>query len=505
MDSFEKFTLHALEAHLRGDKWREALLPFLRTNCPRFRNFSTICTFDKKSTASEADLQMHTVYIEFQDLVELELQKVVLGLSTSEERLSRLLDSGLNAEDETINRLHSTLSAYRDFMSFGAMMQHTCEELYPTRPPEVRAHAVKPLQMCRVLWDLENVHVDPAHGGIQTVLALNEYLKSCHLLGPGIDTRITAFFNPFNRSISKKVIEELNKASVELVCASAKREDADRKLGMRINQEMQILIPEFTTFVIISSDQDFRQHIQLLSNAGYRTIVVHEARHESWRSALEMHASSSVEWSTVLKYLPTHPVEEGESPEARIAQKVSAGAKKAKGDIDSGREPDAPPAGAGEKLRDASLEAAAVGWRVAVCQRWSSAFGFLLVDVTHPEVDGSFALDSAAQAGDPRYRINRPKNRRGKGLSAGGNSGDAPQEVPGVGNPTQPPDISTIQRVYVHHSALSHKPAGQRMLSAGEYVLAQVVLEEKGPRAAVVRSLFRSALTGDTAAQPPPP
>jgi hypothetical protein len=435
---------------------------------------------------------MHIVHIEFQDLVELELQNVVSGLGTSEERLSRLLDSEQTTEDETINRLHSILSSYRDFMSFGTMMQRTCEELYPSRLLEVSAHAVKPLQMCRVLWDLENVHVDPTHGGIHTVRALNEYLRSCNLLGHGIDTRITAFFNPFNRSISKKVIEELNKASVELVCASAKREDADRKLGMRINQEMQILIPEMTTFVIISSDQDFRQHIQLLSNAGYRTVVVHEARHESWRSALEMHANSSVEWSTILQYLPVRPSAEEHDRDIHVAEKVAAKAavtneKKEKGIDDTSTQLSVLPAGVGEKLRDASLEAAAVGWRVAVCQRWSSAFGFLLVDVAHPEVDGSFALEDAEQVNDPRYRIDRRRAHRGKATTAAGSNGIVVQEVPSC----------TTQRVYVHHSALSHKPAGQRKLSVEEYVLAQVVLDEKGPRAAVVRSLFPSARKDD--------
>jgi cold shock CspA family protein len=444
------------------------------------------------STISEADLHMHTVHIEFRDLVESELQKIVTELGTSEERLASILDSvPFTAEDETMKRLHTTLSTYSDFMSFGALMQRTYEELYPSVTPDVaRTPAVKSLRMCRVLWDLENINVDPSHGGIHTVRALNDYLKSCDLLGPGIDTRITAFFNPFNRSISKKVIEELNKASVELVCASAKREDADRKLGMRINQEMQILIPELTTFVIISSDQDFRQHIQLLSNAGYRTIVVHEARHESWRSALEMHASSSVEWSTVLKHLPAQLNDQEPFVPEKIAEKVVAEEGNGKPGVNNVREPSVPPAGKGEHERDAALEAAAVGWRVAVCQRWSSAFGFLLVDVAHPEVDSSFTLASAEQANDPRYRIDRRKNRRGKDTTGTGKGGDAMQDhrsLPGAA------DSSTTVRVYVHHSAISHKPAGQRMLSAGEYVLAQVVLDDKGPRAAVVTALFPSA------------
>lgn len=52
--------------------------------------------------------------------------------------------------------------------------------------------------------------------------------------------RITAFFNPTGGAVSKHVAHDLDKAAVELVWVSSKREDADRKLGMRINQEMQV-------------------------------------------------------------------------------------------------------------------------------------------------------------------------------------------------------------------------------------------------------------------------
>lgn len=37
------------------------------------------------------------------------------------------------------------------------------------------------------------------------------------LYGSGIDSRITVFFNPGNRSVAKAVIDELDKAAVEMV------------------------------------------------------------------------------------------------------------------------------------------------------------------------------------------------------------------------------------------------------------------------------------------------
>ena len=40
--------------------------------------------------------------------------------------------------------------------------------------------------------------------------------------------------------MSKAVVKELDQAAVEMVWVSDKREDADRKLGVRIMQEMQV-------------------------------------------------------------------------------------------------------------------------------------------------------------------------------------------------------------------------------------------------------------------------
>jgi hypothetical protein len=40
--------------------------------------------------------------------------------------------------------------------------------------------------------------------------------------------------------VSARDIGDLDKAAVELVWVSGKREDADRKLGHRVHQEMQV-------------------------------------------------------------------------------------------------------------------------------------------------------------------------------------------------------------------------------------------------------------------------
>ena len=150
-----------------------------------------------------------------------------------------------------MNRLHTVISTYHDFIEFGSMMQKKYNELHSrtavcdttitddsATTSDVRStidHSRKPMvassmRICRVLWDLENIPV-VQKDGMYTVGLLHRFLRSVDLMGQGVDTRITAFFNPYNKSISKKIIEQLNKSSVELVLASAKREDADRKLG----------------------------------------------------------------------------------------------------------------------------------------------------------------------------------------------------------------------------------------------------------------------------------
>lgn len=91
------------------------------------------------------------------------------------------------------------------------------------------------------------------------------------------------------------------KSITSQIWVSSKREDADRKLGLRINQEMMVLPPADTTFVIISSDQDFRHYYQLLGSRGYEVIVVHNARNGSnWVQVLEMHTHRAYRWLDIM-------------------------------------------------------------------------------------------------------------------------------------------------------------------------------------------------------------
>jgi hypothetical protein len=148
----------------------------------------------------------------------------------------------------------------------------------------------------RVLWDLENIRESKREGGMNAVSKIRDFLKDKGFAG-GSDIRVTAFSNPENCPVSHKTIEELDKGGVELVWVAAKRGGADRKLGLRISQEMHMLRDHAnTTFVIISSDQNFRHHMQVLMNAGYTVIIIHKAPPGNWTKSLEMCATAAYHW-----------------------------------------------------------------------------------------------------------------------------------------------------------------------------------------------------------------
>ena len=253
---------------MRNEQWEHDLQSFYSTNSPRFVNFhATVQTnkaqFDsnhhdsinKEDRGIGMDLQMTLVHQEYVALIEEKLNKLFVAMSINATEFIQSMKLNLDCNDETVGRLYKVISAYHDFIEFGVMMERKYIELYEKTAEKVTStgtvdkniydkggssiisidQSLKPMtsasmRICRVLWDLENIPV-MQKDGMYTVAQLHRFLRTVDLMGPGIDTRITAFFNPFNKSISKKTIEQLNKSSVELVLASSKREDSDRKLG----------------------------------------------------------------------------------------------------------------------------------------------------------------------------------------------------------------------------------------------------------------------------------
>mmetsp|Transcript_30855 Transcript_30855/g.57548 ORF Transcript_30855/g.57548 Transcript_30855/m.57548 type:complete len:561 (-) Transcript_30855:139-1821(-) len=302
LSQIESFSPHILEATLRNTNWESVMRDFFRTNSPRFEGFRKIL-----SDGGDFDIQMMSVYNDFMQGVETVLRNQIKIIGVTEEKFVAATKCGVVDDNPVSVHLVSLLENLSDFHDFGRMME---DKFLAEYSAPVASSAKSPgdptgsVSHCRVLWDIENIGVGKKLGGLATIERLQRFLQGKGLFGRGIDCRITAFFNPAHKSnnISKKVVNELDKAAVEIVWVSDKREDADRKLGHRIAQELQVLSPQDTTFVIITSDQDFRHHFQLLRNSNYNIIVIHNATESSkWSATMAMHCSASYHWKDVLQ------------------------------------------------------------------------------------------------------------------------------------------------------------------------------------------------------------
>ena len=146
----------------------------------------------------------------------------------------------------------------------------------------------------RVLWDIQNIRIKKHHSTVKTVSMLHTFLKNKNAWGVGIDGRITCFVGL--NDLPPAVSSDLDKANIELVQVTPKKEDADRKLKQRITNETQVLSPYNTCFVIISSDLDFRTDIVNLRNDGYRVILLHNASTDKNNDTFSLHADEAYKW-----------------------------------------------------------------------------------------------------------------------------------------------------------------------------------------------------------------
>ena len=152
----------------------------------------------------------------------------------------------------------------------------------------------------RVLWDFENVGVPSGIDPFEAVCALERWLETRGLWGAGIDSSITAFFNP--DSVGERVRKALDRAGVEQVLASSKREDADRKLNARLERDLALLpTGAATAAVFITSDTDFIPQLRRLKQRGGSTVLLTTALHGSQHySALALAATETHPWEAIV-------------------------------------------------------------------------------------------------------------------------------------------------------------------------------------------------------------
>ena len=172
--------------------------------------------------------------------------------------------------------------------------------------PEVQRHT-------RVLWDIENVSVPSGIDTVEAVRALERWLETRGLWGAGVVGLITAFFNP--DSVGTRMRDALNRANVEQVLASSKREDADRKLNARLERDLALLpIGAATAVVFITADMDFIEQLRRVKERGGPTVLLTTALHGSAHyNALAHSATETHLWRDIVCTAPA-PAAAAESP-----------------------------------------------------------------------------------------------------------------------------------------------------------------------------------------------
>jgi len=351
-----QFATHALQSVLSNADYLADFNAFCRTVSPRFRNFrSQMASSAADGTGFElAQEDAHKTFCDwFDDVLVQKLKEMGITETELESATSRNLQLG----DASAQRLMEQLQCYEDFLQFGKLMQDKYDEIFSeSASSSSSGGGGDGKRRVRVLWDIENVRPG-SMGGLSATIRLNDFLRTQGLFGPGVDTLVTVFINARAIESHRRLMDELDKSNVEIVRTSDKREDSDRKLSLRLRREMDVLPPAATTIVLISSDQDFRNDVQLAVQRGFDVTVLHNAPKASRHAqTLAMYATRVFHWVDDV----------GMPPETQTPSSGSGGGSGGGSDGSGSSEPLAPP--------DFSP---LLGWQRGQLFRWHASFGFV--------------------------------------------------------------------------------------------------------------------------------
>ncbi len=247
-----------------------------------------------QSTGKGAPLQLITKFESFRSMVEATIERILRELGLNWDLLHESMRVLLERGDCSAQSLRRTLDEFCTFLPFCRLMEQKCMEFNPSFSRHVR-----------VLWDIENISIPKGMGPADAVDQLVQFLDTNGLSGVGIDTRISAFCRPTGSKFSQKISGELGKTRVEVIVCNSKKEDADRKIVDRIDNERAILVPSKTSFILISSDRDFCRVMSSLKNAGFYCAVIHHIpaspANESWLQAIKLCCNKVLFWEDIVK------------------------------------------------------------------------------------------------------------------------------------------------------------------------------------------------------------
>ena len=128
----------------------------------------------------------------------------------------------------------------------------------------------------------------------------------------GVDLRIMVTYCPgkMGMPFTNDAAHVFDRAGVEQVFCSRKVEDADRKIVTRLQQESEVLPPERTAFVVISSDLDFNTHCGFLTARGFTVVVLHGSQSQGVSAthgqSLALNASATFVWDSIVDKSTSH-------------------------------------------------------------------------------------------------------------------------------------------------------------------------------------------------------
>lgn len=187
---------------------------------------------------------------------------------------------------------------------------------------------------------------------------------------------------------------------------------------------MLVLDPSQTTFVIISSDQDFRHHYQLLSGAGFEVILVHDAKGGKWMQALEMHVGRSFLWKDIMGHREFQHDLDG-----RIVGEIKGSCSSSVGTehcmADEVEEDDRGPSkGSGERgCRDINGTNSDLGWTLTGTESLAGSGALTAVKIVKGILSNSTSSDRLSDGDRPLNILSRSSTSSGNGPGYGGERG----------------------------------------------------------------------------------
>jgi hypothetical protein len=159
--------------------------------------------------------------------------------------------------------------------------------------------------------------------------------------------------------------------------------------------------------VIISSDQDYRHHFQLLRNSGYAVIVIHDAKTDRWVNVMELHATQAYRWGEIIPHTKPKPVTQKKStsdssPHSPLLSPIESNTDPQVVNQTNHRETSKPPTAITQpnEISQVGPGPSAAGggsseWLTGICTNWNKSYGFCqgALALNHPElIFSSFLL-----------------------------------------------------------------------------------------------------------------